>query len=75
MDVKDLLAEEPCACILHNSDVKTKNFESVDAHEVIADKVIALFFTSNWCEPCHTFAKVLTQVPFSKTHTYSIYLK
>lgn len=70
MDVKDLLADPPCTCLLHNSDVKNKKSESADGHAVIEDKVIALFFTSNWCEPCHTFTKVLSQVHknANKTH-------
>ncbi|KAF6027514.1 NXNL2 [Bugula neritina] len=61
MDVADLLAEEACSCLLHGCDVKDKKYQSNKGHDVILNKIVALYFTSNWCEPCHTFTRVLSQ--------------
>ncbi|XP_067942717.1 nucleoredoxin-like protein 2 [Watersipora subatra] len=61
MDVSELLAEEVCPCLLHNCNLKYKTGESISGHSAIESKIVALYFTSNWCEPCHTFTKVLSQ--------------
>ena len=62
MDVSELLAEEVCPCLLHGCTLKTKSNETESGHDASEEKLIVLYFTSNWCEPCHTFTKILSQV-------------
>lgn len=62
MDVSQLIHEDACQCMLHNCQLWDKLGQKISGHEASNGKVVALYFTSNWCEPCHTFTRSFVQV-------------